>query len=320
VTEQHSGVSVRLQAVSPVSASVAWASGVRGTWLRTTDGGESWTHGVVSGADSLEFRDVHAVSAEVAYLLAAGPGTASRIYKTENGEESWALQFQNEDPAAFFDCFDFWDANEGIAFSDAVDGEFAILVTRDGTTWQRVPAGAVPDALENEGSFAASGTCVLTVGDSTAFIGTGNADRSRVLRTTDRGRTWTIAETPIVSGAARGIASVAFRDAEHGVVTGGDIGEADSFTDEVALTTDRGATWTLAGRPTFRGAIYGAAYVPHTAQPTLVAVGPNGAAYSLDDGETWAPLDTLNYWSLGFTSPKAGWLVGPEGRVVKVTW
>ena len=320
LTEQHSGVTVRLQAVSPVDASVVWASGVHGTWLRTTDGGNSWTHGVVSGADSLEFRDVHAVSADVAYLLAAGPGAASRIYKTENRGDSWTLQFQNEEPAAFFDCFDFWDATEGIAFSDAVDGEFVILVTRDGATWHRVPSDAVPDALEGEGSFAASGTCVLAVGDSAAFIGTGNAARSRVLRTADRGSTWSITETPIVGGEAKGIASVAFRDAEHGVVVGGDIGDADSFTDEVALTEDGGNSWTLTGRPTFRGAIYGAAYVANGDPSVLVAVGPKGASYSMDDGRTWAVLDTLNYWGLRFASASVGWMVGPEGRVVKVTW
>lgn len=320
LTPQNSGVTVRLQAVSPVSETVAWASGVGGTWVRTTDGGATWSSGVVPSADSLEFRDVHAVSADTAYLLAAGPGAASRIYNTTDGGESWALQFQNEDPDAFFDCFDFWDANAGVAFSDAVNGVFTILVTRDGRTWERVPPAAVPGALENEGSFAASGTCVLTVDDSSAFIGTGNAARSRVLRTDDRGRTWSIAETPLAAGTARGIASVAFRDRRHGVVAGGDIGAAGSFVDEVALTTDGGTTWSLVGRPTFRGAIYGAAYVPDTDRAALVAVGPNGAAYSFDDGRTWTSLDTLDHWGLGFASTKAGWLVGPEGTVVKVAW
>lgn len=320
LVRQESGVAVRLQAVSPVSELVAWAGGLGGTWMRTTDGGATWTAGVVPGADTLQFRDVHAVSGEVAYLLAAGPGEMSRVYKTTDGGGTWALQYTNDEPDGFLDCFDFWDADEGVAFGDAVAGEFAILVTRDGETWRRVPPEAVPNALGGEGSFAASGTCVLTVGDSAAFIGTGNAARARVLLTGDRGRTWSVVEAPIVSGEARGIASVAFRDVRHGVVAGGDIGHPGLVTDAVAFTEDGGVTWRPVEASVFPGALYGAAYVPRAPRPALVGVGPGGVAYSFDDGRSWTVLDTLSWWGLGFASPDVGWLVGPEGRIAKVTW
>ncbi|MDH3570446.1 MAG: hypothetical protein OER89_09690, partial [Gemmatimonadota bacterium] len=75
---QHPNTSARLQAVSVVTSRVAWASGLAGTYARTLNGGASWTVGVVPGADSLQFRDVHAVSADTAYLLSAGPGELSR--------------------------------------------------------------------------------------------------------------------------------------------------------------------------------------------------------------------------------------------------
>ena len=39
---QTSGTSERLRAVSAVNAKVAWASGNRGTVLRTDDGGAHW--------------------------------------------------------------------------------------------------------------------------------------------------------------------------------------------------------------------------------------------------------------------------------------
>ena len=73
-TEQVSGTRALLIAVSPVSDDVAWVSGSLGTWVRTLDGGATWTTGRVPGADSLQFRDVHAVSADVAYLLSIGDG------------------------------------------------------------------------------------------------------------------------------------------------------------------------------------------------------------------------------------------------------
>ena len=95
LSAQHSGTDARLQAVSAVDSSIAWVSGVNGTWLRTLDGGHSWEVGSVAGADSLEFRDVYAVSADTAYLLSAGTGDQSRIYRTTDGGASWSLQFVN---------------------------------------------------------------------------------------------------------------------------------------------------------------------------------------------------------------------------------
>src|SRR5438034_1181078 len=47
LTPQQSGTTNRLQAISPVSPRVAWASGVGGTYVVTTDGGATWRAGVV---------------------------------------------------------------------------------------------------------------------------------------------------------------------------------------------------------------------------------------------------------------------------------
>lgn len=321
LTPQLSGTDVLFIGLSPVDEQVVWTSGTQGTFARTTDGGATWQVGTVPGADSLQFRDVHAVDAETAYLLSIGTGEQSRIYKTTDGGQSWTLQFTNDEPDAFFDCMGFWDAEHGLAFSDSVEGSFVLIRTDNGgQTWTRIPADSLPPASEGEGSFAASGTCLVAVGDSTAYFGTGAGASARVFKTTDRGATWTMTETPIIGGTpTTGIASLAFRDAEHGAALGGDIGAPDAFTDNVALTDDGGRSWTLASRPPFSGAVYGSAYVPG-ATPTLVAVGPNGAAYSADNAASWAVLDTLNHWSVAFASPRAGWMVGPDGSIVHISF
>ena len=319
LTPQHSGTQSLLQAVSPVSEQVVWVSGHRGTYARTVDGGATWTPGGVPGADSLQFRDVHAVSADVAYLLAAGPGDRSRIYKTTDAGRTWSLQFRNADSLAFFDCFDFWDDQHGLAFSDAVNGRLIVIQTADGgSSWTRLPDERLPPAAGSEGAFAASGTCVVTYGDSTAWIGTGAGDQSRVLRTADRGRTWSVASTPVVRGPARGIASLSFRDALHGIALGGDLGKPDEYSDNVALTSDGGRTWTLGGRPPFPGGVYGSAYVVGAPMRTLVAVGPNGIALTADDGATWIALSAESHWAVGFASRRIGWAVGPAGRITRI--
>ncbi|UCG86697.1 MAG: hypothetical protein JSW71_22830 [Gemmatimonadota bacterium] len=318
VSYQSSGRVVRLQAIAAVDANVAWASGLQGTYLRTVDGGATWTSGVVPGADTLQFRDIAAFDPQVAYLLAAGSGSLSRIYKTTDGGVSWNLQFTNREPAAFFDCMGFWDRSNGLAFSDAVDGEFIIIRTTNGENWQRIPPDGVPDALPGEGSFAASGMCLVTHGDSTAWFGTGASNAARVFMTTNRGTTWSVAATPIVSGPSAGITALTFRDDLNGLAAGGDIGNLATYSDNVILTNDGGVSWTLVGRPAFTGAIYGLASASADGTWVLLAVGPGGLDYSVDNGSSWIALDTLEYWSVDFAAPTTGWAVGPAGRIAKI--
>src|SRR5687768_6954939 len=89
---QSSGTTARLRGVSAVSATVAWASGGDGVYLKTTDGGATWKAATVSGAEALDFRDVEAFDADTAYLLSIGEGERSRIYKTTDGGRHWRLQ------------------------------------------------------------------------------------------------------------------------------------------------------------------------------------------------------------------------------------
>ncbi len=318
---QASGTEARLQAVSIVSESVVWASGTGGTYARTTDGGATWHAGTVPGADTLEFRDVHGVDAQTAYLLSAGTGAASRIYKTTDGGATWALLFTNPEPEGFFDCFAFWDATHGLAFSDSIEGRLYLLVTEDGATWTRIPPETLPPALPGEGAFAASGTCVVTLAGGHVWFGTGASGvAARVFHSADYGRTWAVSETPLVSDTpTAGSYSLSFRDETHGAVLGGDYARRDTLLARtVATTSDGGATWMLAAPAPLRGAVFGATFVPGAATPTLVAVGPDGSAYSTDNGGKWARLDSVEYWSVAAFAPDAVWAVGPEGRIARL--
>ncbi len=320
LTPQQSGTTNRLQAVSPVNRHVVWASGVGGTYTVTTDGGRTWKAGVVPGAETLQFRDVEAQSEKVAYLLAAGPGDQSRIYRTRDGGKHWTLQFLNQDPAAFYDCFAFWTRKRAITFSDAVNGRFPAIRTHDGRHW-KIIADLLPAAQPGEAAFAASGTCVATQGKDRAWIGTAGAEKARILATTDGGDSWQAYGTPIVQGtASSGVATVAFRDRFHGILAGGDLAAPDAFTDNVASSSDGGKTWELRSRTPYSGATFGLAYIPGFRRAVLVT-GPGGAAWSPDEGGRWFALDGVeNYWAVAFAGARSGWLVGTEGRILKVSF
>ncbi len=312
-TPQTSHTAASLRGLSAVDERTAWASGTGGTFLRTTDGGATWTAAVVPGADSLDFRGVRAFDARTAYLMSAGPGDKSRIYRTSDGGEHWSLQFTHPDPKGFLDSIAFWDRDHGIVAGDALDGSADIRTTADGGAhWERQKT---PPALPNEGSFAASNTCLFLAGDSEAWFVTGGAGAARVFHSPDRGRTWTVAATPVRNDApSAGIFSIAFADARHGIVVGGDYSKDREDRQNIAATSDGGRTWTApaAGPHGFRSAVVWA--------PKLklwIATGTSGSDLSSDGGRTWKLFDEGSYNALGFAPGGAGWAAGAHGRIAR---
>ena len=202
---QPSNTTENLRGISVVDDQIAWASGTHGTYLRTTDGGNSWRVAQLPGAESLDFRDAKAFSANFAYLLSAGPGEQSRIYKTIDAGKNWALQFTNKNSKGFFDCMAFWDRDHGIAVGDPVPDHsgklrFELIATEDGgENWKTIPPDQLPPAVEGEGAFAASGTCITVQGNSNVWFVTGGKV-ARVFRSADAGKSWSVADTPIVHG------------------------------------------------------------------------------------------------------------------------
>jgi photosystem II stability/assembly factor-like uncharacterized protein len=330
LTPQQSGTTNSLIAVSPVNSRVVWASGRNGTFVRTTDGGKTWKAGVVAGAEALQFRDVQAVSADVAYLLSIGNGTDSRIYRTTDGGKTWTMQFQNHDPNAFYDCMAFWSPRRGLAHSDSVNGRFPELRTLNGGhTWSDI-GDNLPPALPGESSFASSGTCVATQGWRNAWIGTGGISPSRVLVTHDMGNTWNAYPTALRGSASAGVFSVAFRDSKHGMIGGGDLDAAAPPFPQTAISHDAGQTWTLTDAQPGIGTVFGLSYARNSSfalddngcedsSRTVVVTGPGGAAWTRNEGKSWTVLPNVTgYWGVAFADEENGWLVGVAGAILKI--
>ncbi|MEE8523382.1 MAG: hypothetical protein V3T72_05580 [Thermoanaerobaculia bacterium] len=314
----ESGSTASFRGLDAVGDEVVWVSGTGGTVGRSVDGGVSWEMHSIPGAEELDFRDVDAFDADTAYSMSAGPGELSRIYKTIDGGASWRLQHTNQPPEGFFDGMAFWDADRGLLYGDPVDGWFTVLATADGgATWTRVPAADMPPALEGEAGFAASGSGIAVADGGHAWFGSGGPE-ARVFRSTDYGQSWTVASTPIQSGAgSAGIFSLAFRDALHGVAVGGDYTQPDDATANAARTADGGVTWELVDASPPGGYSSGVAYAPD--RPALITVGTSGSDRSDDDGATWSSFGSVGYNSVRFAgSPCGGWAAGADGRLARL--
>jgi hypothetical protein len=242
------------------------------------------------------------------------------------------MEFQNHLAGVFYDCFAFWTPRRGIVHSDSVNGVFPDLRTTDGTTWQDI-SGNLPPALPGEFSFASSGTCVATQGGRNAWIATGGAATARVLATRDGGDTWNAYDTPLFSSPSAGAFTVAFRDPWHGIVGGGDLDPSDPNSAGTAISEDGGRIWKLTNKPPVTGAIFGLSYLHRVGngegqgegdergRPVVITANDGGAAWTPDEGSTWFTLPGVTgYWAVAFANPQAGWFVGTDGRILKISF
>jgi photosystem II stability/assembly factor-like uncharacterized protein len=307
------GTRVSLRGLSVVDDNVMWASGQRGTILRTVDGGASWEVDTIPGANRLDVRAIAGRSATVAHAAA----TAGRIWRTNDGGKTWSLRYEAADTSVFLDAIVFRDDRHGVALGDPIGGRFLLLLTDDGgETWREAPAASRPEAEAGEAAFAASGTSIVLQGRSRAWLGSGGA-ATHVFRSTD-GSAWMPVPVPMPSdGAGAGVFSIAFVDSLRGIAVGGDYTQPDSTRGNAAWSRDGGLTWTPPLQPP-GGYRSGVTAMRRAGQVVAIAVGTNGSDVSTDGGESWRPLDSTGFNAVQFAPGGVAFAVGGGGRVARL--
>nr|NQU92834.1 oxidoreductase [Bacteroidota bacterium] len=301
-----------LRGLSLAGDSVIWISGVNGVFITSNNRGKSWKIDSIGGAQHLDFRSVKTFDDKTAILVSAG--TPARVYKTIDGGKSWTITWSSVDPAVFLDGVYFWDKNHGLIMGDPVNGHLFILKTSNGgEKWIRIPPQIIPESLPSEGGFAASGTCIVGDGKQNAWLGTGG-DSARVYRTLNRGKIWSVSNTPILCGGQmKGIYSLSFKNATDGIAVGGEWNIAEPMKSK-AYTNDGGRTWTL-GRGT-DSYCSGSAYLKND---IYLACGQSGIDITYDGGKTWEKINDLHLYGMAFfPDGVTGFGTGPGGRIVKL--
>lgn len=303
--------------ISVPDANTAWCIAYDGSggganlqeFSRTTDGGNTWTAGLVTTGTNLAFSCISAIDADTAYAMMydAVAGAGGGIFKTTDGGSNWnqIAVGQIFDGTSFPNVVHFFDAQNGFAMGDPNGGFYEIYTTNDfGASWSRVPTANIPAPLAGEYGIVNN----FDVVGQTIWFGT---NKGRVLKSTDGGLTWTAAAVP--ASASRTISAVAFRDANVGVC----ISTPTSGTATAYASTDGGATWNLlspAG-PMFLSEVDN---IPGTS--IWVSCGAStsgrGSSYSTDDGATWVGIDTSGqgtldgYTEVGFFDINTGYAGG----------
>jgi photosystem II stability/assembly factor-like uncharacterized protein len=287
-----------------VDDNVSWASGTNGyTFISINN---EWKGIQDTSWSSLDFRDIHSFSDKEAIIMSSGDGC--KMYKTSDGAESWNLVYENNSEGIFFDGMGFWNDKNGIAFSDPIDNQLFIITTNDaGDSWQKLVSVNLPNTLKGEAGFAASGTGIVCVGDSSVYIGTGGGEASRVFTSHNRGKSWKAIETPMMNGEASGIYSMTFMDELNGVAVGGNYLDSANTKGNCVITSDGGLTWELPKTPPtgYRSG------VAHNGKGVLIATGRNGIDVSYDKGDNWKHISDGAYYSVVLNG-NSGWLSGRD--------
>jgi hypothetical protein len=225
------------------------------------------------------------------YLLGMQSGTYGLLAKTDGKK---FIDYVTPSTSIWIDKFldgmDFYE-NTGFIMADPKDGLFSLYFSEDGGTNWKECEGKVAH-YEGEAGFAASGTNVQVLNDST-FIFVSGGKKSRYFRSTDKGKSWKITSIPYMTSESSGAFSICMISDSVGVIVGGDYMNPDLCMNTCFYTDDAGEFWINAEEQTrgYRSCV-------HYANGVFYAAGTNGIDYSTDNGITWKPFANGNFFAL----------------------
>lgn len=232
----------------------------------------------------LEFRSIAQTSSSI---FIANVGNPAFIYKFSKDLQQKELVYEEHNEKVFYDSMQFWNDQEGIAIGDPIENCLCMLITRDGgATWTKVSCSNLPEVNEGEAAFAASNTNIVIKGDKTWIISGGK--KARVFFSSDKGKTWSVNNSPVIQGEAMtGIFTADFYNEKIGFIAGGNYEKPNQNFGNKALTLNGGKTWDLVSENQGFGYASCVQFVPDSKGEQLVSVGANGIYYSSDKGNSW---------------------------------
>jgi len=307
-----------IRALQGIDDQQAWFAGSGGIYGYTKDGGNTWKiDSIVSSGENPHFRAI-GITKEAAHLLTIG--SPAKLYRSTDEGQSWSIVYQEDHPQVFYDAMTFWDDQFGIAMGDPTDGCLSVIRTEDGgNTWQKVDCASLPSSEAGEAAFAASNTNLAVGADGRVWMVSGG-QRARVFYSLDYGKTWEVADTPIIEGGQMtGIYSVDFFDDQTGVIYGGDWNNKASNQKNKAISRDGGKSWSLLADgqgPGFRSCVR---FFPDKEGKGLLAIGSPGISASVDAGQSWQSLSDSGFYTFDFgKSATVVWVAGAQkvGKIV----
>jgi photosystem II stability/assembly factor-like uncharacterized protein len=218
----------------------------------------------------------------------------NRIIKTQDGGNSWSIQYENNDSINFQQYRD-------VFFTDLIHGwvvnyETVLITTNGGAAWQ-------PVNIDIWAPWS-----VYFINESIGWI---VGDQGKVIKTTDGGNTW----VNQISNTDGDLNDVEFIDETHGWAVGTDW--ISGWQSLILRTLDGGVTWDplviYDGQTLYS--------VSFTDTLNGWACGSYGTIFHTDDGGiTWDSQESpsSNYLiKIHFVTENIGWATGSSGTIIK---
>ena len=235
------------------------------------------------------------------------------LYKTEDGGESWKLQFQKD--SSFFRCIVFtdslngWLGTIGLKEKDLFSNDSIVLYeTHDG--------GINWEPTEILGKYP-TGLCGLQKVTAEMIVGCGRVrGPSYFIKTMDKGKTWKSIQLDDKAGS---LIAPHFFDEDNGIMIGGTTKDKASSKALILSTNDGGETWTKLFESSQKGEYCWKVVFP-TRKVGYVSIQRNvddGKFHFLkteDRGKTWKEKVYVekHYFTqgIGFLNNNIGWIGG----------
>jgi photosystem II stability/assembly factor-like uncharacterized protein len=236
--------------------------------------------------------EIRSIAQTENYVFILNVGNPALLYKISKEDLSYVLVYQENHEKVFYDSMQFWNEKEGIAIGDPIEGSFSVITTRDGgVSWQKMPSDRLPHLEDGEAAFAASNTNIVIKGNATWLVSGGK--KARVFHSRNKGKSWSVVETPIVQGKQMtGIFTADFYNSSVGFISGGNYEVLNQNFDNKAVTHDGGKTWKLVAQNQGFGYASCVQYIPNSHGKGLISVGASGIYYSEDGGSSWKQWST----------------------------
>jgi hypothetical protein len=315
ILTEKKGVSIR--GLSVPNANVIWASGSKGSVVKSTDGGTNFEWMQVKGDETRDFRSIHAWDEKEAVIVAiASPAV---VLKTIDGGINWNLVTEILDSNMFLDAIHFKDTDNGWIVGDPIDKNIFLLNTKDrGQTWQEVGIDYFKENVnEGEAFFASSATNMKHTKDALFMVSGGMSSRLWI-----NGIPTNI---PIIQGAkSTGANSIAIAPDENKIIiVGGDFAKdtlrKNNFLCLIKKTNKNNQVqWLLANK--YQNPNGYRSCVEFVNNDLVLACGTSGVDLSKNGGQNWQLISNQSFHVVQRQPGKKGaYFAGSGGRIGYLT-
>jgi|GEM_PF-2058866 len=296
--------------LSATSDSIIWLGSETGYVAVTDTAGERWEISRPGGRTTeLDIRQIIALDDRQAYALTMGRGNLSRLFQTRNAGFGWRQHYRGSGDE-HFRCFDLIPDGEGWILADAIDDNWHVVRSSNGSHWLSSRTGFSERSLPGEQGSAFGDSCVRYE-NATWAMGTKNSSSARLIYKSRTALRFNVVDSPITAGPGSGIHAVWPLSAREILIAGGSSSEGS----EPELYKYNNGSFIQIGVTGIRGALENLV----VNGDLLITGNRNGLVATTDMGANWHDTGLEGVYSLSCVNDSTCYAVNVQNEVIRLS-